>query len=175
MSARVPTKKRPAAMNTAAVIREYDAATDAQSLRACFVDLQEFERTLEPDLPSGAAVADAYLRWMLGRCATWDGAVFVATVGDAAVGFVSVWARVPQDELDEPPGEYAAVSGLVVRPAFRRRGIGRRLLAEAERYVRTRGAATLKIGVLTRNVGARRLYERVGFSEYRVQMTKRLR
>ena len=103
MSARGPTEEPPAAMDNAAVIREYDAATDAQSLRACFVDLQEFERTLEPDLPSGAAVADAYLRWMLGRCATWDGAVFVATVGDAAVGFVSVWARVPQDELSSRP------------------------------------------------------------------------
>ena len=162
-------------MDNAAVIREYDAATDAQSLRACFVDLQEFERSLEPDLPLGAAVADAYLRWMLDRCATWDGAVFVATVGDAVVGFVSVWARVPQEELDEPPGKYAAISDLVVRPAFRRRGLGSRLHTEAERYARTRGAATLKIGVLTRNVGARRLYERVGFSDYRVQMAKRLR
>ncbi len=174
MSARGPTEEPPAATDAAAVIREYDAARDALGLRACFVDLQEFERSLEPDLPPGAAVADAYLRWMLDRGATWDGAVFVATVGDAVVGFVSVWARVPQEELDEPPGEYAAISDLVVRPAFRRRGLGRRLLTEAERYARTRGATTLKIGVLTRNVGAHRLYERVGFSDYRAQMTKRL-
>jgi len=94
--------------------------------------------------------------------------------GAEVVGFVSAWARVPQDELDEPPGEYAAISDLVVRPAFRRRGLGRRLLAEAERYARSHGAATLKIGVLTRNAGAHRLYEEAGFADYRVQMTKRL-
>ncbi len=157
-----------------AAIRAFDAERDAESLRECFVELQEFERTFERDLPAGAAVADAYVRWMLDRCATWDGAVLVAVVGAEVVGFVSVWGRVPQDELDEPPGEYAAVSDLVVRSAFRGRGLGRMLLTEAERYARTRGAATLKIGVLTRNAGARRLYERAGFVDYRVQMTKRL-
>jgi ribosomal protein S18 acetylase RimI-like enzyme len=159
----------------AAAIRAYDAGRDAAAVRACFLELQEFERALEPTLPAGAAVADAYLRRMFDRCAQWDGAVFVAVVAGEEVGFVSVWARVPQEELDEAPGEYAAISDLVVHPEFRRRGLGRMLLAEAERYARTHGAATLKIGVLARNAAARRLYEALDFVDYRVQLAKRLR
>lgn len=157
-----------------AEIRPYDASRDAAGLRACFVALQEFERTLEPTLPCGAEVADGYLTHVFARGAAWDGAVLVAEVEARIVGFVSVWARIPQDEPDEPPEDYAGISDLVVLPDYRNRGIGRALLGAAEDHARARGATSLRIGVLTHNSGAHRLYERVGFVDYRVQMTKRL-
>jgi hypothetical protein len=71
-----------------AVVRVYAPATDASGLRACFVELQEFERGIDPALPEGDGVADVYLERMLDRCATWDGTVFVALVRERVVGFV---------------------------------------------------------------------------------------
>jgi ribosomal protein S18 acetylase RimI-like enzyme len=173
-------------------IRPYRAESDAEGVRACVVALQDYERGLEPALPAGNAMADVYVARMFERCAKWDGVVFVAeseaattpptdaarrATGSSAplIGFVSVWARVPQDEPDEPEGDYAFISDLVVLPASRGRGVGTALLAAAERHARSRGAATLKIGVLARNRDARRLYERVGFLDYRLQLTKSLR
>ena len=155
------------------MIRDYDPARDRAAVRACFAELQDVERGLEPAMPSGDAVADAYLDFMLARCAEWDGAVMVAEEDGAVVGFICVWARVPPDDPSEVRFS-AHVSDLVVLPRFRRRGVGRALLARGEAYARERGAERLRIGVLARNQGARRLYLDSGFREVFVLLTKAL-
>jgi ribosomal protein S18 acetylase RimI-like enzyme len=155
------------------MIRDYDPARDRAAVRACFAELQDVERGLEPALPAGVAVAEAYLDFMFARSAEWDGAVFVAEEGGAVVGFVCVWARVPPDDPSEVRS-CAHVSDLVVLPAWRGRGIGHALLARGEAYARTRGAERLRIGVMARNEGARRLYVTRGFREVYVLLTKAL-
>jgi GNAT superfamily N-acetyltransferase len=66
------------------------------------------------------------------------------------------------------------VSDLVVLPAWRGRGIGRTLLARGEAYACSRGAERLRIGVMAKNEGARRLYGVSGFREVYVLLTKPL-
>ena len=156
------------------VIREYQPERDTSSLRECIVELQDFERTIEPALPAGAAMADAYLAYILARCREYRGQVFVAEVEDKVVGFVSIWARVPPTEPDEPQTEYAYISDLVVLAPFRRRGLGRALLIRAERYAREQKARVMRIGVLAQNVIAKQLYLDVGFTERRVELAKDL-
>ena len=155
------------------MIRDYDPARDRDGVRDCFAELQDVERGLEPALPAGVAVADAYLDFMFARCTEWDGAVFVAEEEGDVVGFICVWARVPPEDPSELR-DCAHVSDLVVLPRFRRRGIGRALLARGEAYARERGAERLRIGVLARNEGARRLYLDSGFREVFVLLTKAL-
>ena len=156
-------------------IREYDPATDAAALRACMAELQDVERAYEPGMPPGEAIVDAYLATTLGRVASTDGRVFVAESPDGAiVGLVSVMAHTTPDEPDEDPRPYAWISELHVRAEHRGGGIGQALMAHAEAWLRTRGAARLKIGVLARNRPARALYERLGFREYHVQLEKDL-
>jgi ribosomal protein S18 acetylase RimI-like enzyme len=60
--------------------------------------------------------------------------------------------------LDDPPGTYALVTDLVVLSSHRGRGIGQQLLGRAEAFVRSAGAAELRIGVLANNITARRFY-----------------
>lgn len=155
-------------------IRQYRGGTDDAALRCLEVELQEFERTVEPALPPGEAMADAYIAHLFACCAKWQGRMFVAEDDGVVAGFVCVYGRCPQEELDESPEPYAFVSDLVVMPAHRNTGIGQRLLATAEAYARECGVAELKIGVLQRNGGALRLYERLGFRQYRIELTKRL-
>jgi ribosomal protein S18 acetylase RimI-like enzyme len=155
-------------------IRDYDPARDAPGLHACFVELQEYERALDPTLLPGEAIARPYLERMLERCRDWSGKVFVAEDGGALAGFVCVWARVPQEELDQDPREQAYVSDLVVRADRRGRGIGRALLRRAEEYARAEGAPALGIGVLVRNRGALDLYRELGFGDYLLQLRKEL-
>lgn len=50
-------------------IREFDAARDAAFIRHCVIEIQEIERSIDPRLPSGRAMADAYCRTLLERCA----------------------------------------------------------------------------------------------------------
>jgi ribosomal protein S18 acetylase RimI-like enzyme len=54
-----------------------------------------------------------------------------------------------------------------VRPAYRNRGIGTRLILEAESVLRERGYERVVIAAAEENHSARRLYERLGYSFYK--------
>jgi|JI10StandDraft_1071094.scaffolds.fasta_scaffold319501_3 ribosomal protein S18 acetylase RimI-like enzyme len=159
---------------TPPTLRPYDPARDRDAVRACGVVLQEFERAIEPSLPPGEAMADDYLDVVLERVARHSGRILVAEIDGAIVGFVAVLGRVPPDAPDDEPIEHAYVSDLVVLPAHRRRGLGRRLLAAAEDFARSLGTKRLDIGVLWKNPEAARLYRELGFEDFRIQMRKRL-
>jgi ribosomal protein S18 acetylase RimI-like enzyme len=155
-------------------IREFDYSRDSAALRDCFIELQNSERQLNPGKPEGSTMVEAYLSWMFAHCREWNGRVFVAEVAGQVIGFVCIWGRVPPNEPDEDPAEYALVSDLVVSAAHRRRGIGSQLLSAAERFARAQGAPSLRIGLSAGNTAARSLYELVGFQEHRIELAKRL-
>ena len=155
-------------------IREYRPETDRTGVRACLVELQDHERAMEPALREGAAMADAHLVHLLARCDEYAGTIFVALDAVEVVGVVSVWGRVPPYGPDDVPFDIAYISDLAVRSTHRGRGIGRALLERAEAFARERGAAVLRVGVRTRNAGARRLYATVGFTDDRVELVKAL-
>jgi ribosomal protein S18 acetylase RimI-like enzyme len=161
-------------MSVPHVIREYEPDRDAQSLRTCIVELQEFERRIDPSLPPGAEMVDAYVSYLLDRCQAYAGKVYVVEADRLVVGFVCVWSRVTPSEPDEPRTSYAYVSDLVVLPRLRRHGLGRALLLHAENYARAQGASVIRIGVLAANSVARALYSSAGFLDRRVELAKSL-
>ena len=154
-------------------IRAWRSA-DEVACRACIVELQEAERQIEPRLRPGEEMADEFLQQAHARCREHDGAILVAEAGGAIAGLVIVLGHVPFEGLDEPPGDCAVVSDLIVRHAFRGRAIGAALLREAERHARAVGARELRIGVLSANLPARNLYLREGFAPYNETLTMTL-
>jgi GNAT superfamily N-acetyltransferase len=153
------------------VIRPY-RDEDRASLLECISELQDAERALDNRLRPGRNIASDYLAAMLDECRQWAGQIFMLEVDGAVAGFTTVYSHVPFDRLDEPPGDYAIVAELLVRPAYRRRGYARALLAHAERYAADQGAAELRIGVLSDNTAARALYLDYGFRPYIETLSK---
>ena len=156
------------------LIREY-RPEDRQQVEECFVELQEFERRIEPRRVEGKVVVEKYLSFMFDKCAQTEGTVFVLEDDERVVGFVSVWARLKVNGLINEEAEVAYVSDLFVSAAYRGRGLGRALLERAEEYASAKGATTLNIGVLADNTAARKLYNDFGFRENKVELTKPLR
>lgn len=154
-------------------IREY-RPEDAARVEQCYIELQDNERRLETLRAEGEAVVHQYLEYILARCVETHGAVFVAELDGLVVGFVCVWAHVVAEELINIEREFALITDLVVLSDDRGRGIGRALLERAEQFAVTQGAKRLRIGVLAKNVAARRLYERFGFADFEVNMLKTL-
>lgn len=156
------------------IVREYSGGTDLDGVRVCLIELQDFERGIDPRRPAGNDIADAYLVETLSKCEDCQGAVFVADDEGELAGYVTVLTKVRSGELDDGNLEYAYVADLVVRKAYRGNGVGRQLLSTAETYARGEGARWLRISALAENDRARRLYRTSGFSELCVDFEMRL-
>jgi ribosomal protein S18 acetylase RimI-like enzyme len=86
--------------------------------------------------------------------------VLVAEVDGAVVGYTQLGAPTPLRSNDH----VLELQGLAVLPAYRRRGIARRLVTAAIEEARSRGVRRLRLRVLAPNSDARRVYESVGFT-----------
>jgi ribosomal protein S18 acetylase RimI-like enzyme len=101
--------------------------------------------------------------------AAWDDvrrgarAILVAEVEALVVGqiFIHFTCPWPVPGIDRPAGYLYAFR---VRPTHRGRGIGRRLLLEAEGTLAASGSTHAVIAVSQDNPDARRLYERIGYT-----------
>ena len=156
------------------MIREFDEKAHLAGVRACLIELQDFERSLDPRLPSGAEIVDDLIPRMMFRCATCDGMVLVAELSEAVVGFVTILAKVKSEEIEEGDIEYGLVSDVVVASKYRKQGIGRKLLEAAESYAKSNGVRWLRIGVLAENHSADGLYDSMGFKRLYIEREKEL-
>ena len=156
------------------IVREYDRDADFEGIRACLIELQDFERRIDRRMPAGDEIANAYILEALSKCAECHGRIFVADQEGEIAGYATVLAKVRSGGLDDGDLEYAYLADLVVRAAYRGRGIGRELIAKAETYARDEGAKWLRVCVRAENEGARRLYNTSGFSELYVDFEKDL-
>jgi GNAT superfamily N-acetyltransferase len=160
-------------VKTRLLVRRFEPARDAESLRNLVVDQQNFHRHIEPTWPSGEAIVTEYLTYLETACASHNGAIFMAEYGEQAAGFVCVVASTCGESPDDP-APFAWVHDIFVRPEHRRRGVAGMLMAEAERFARNQGARVMRLGVLDRNEPARAFYARQGFREYTHVLTKAL-
>jgi GNAT superfamily N-acetyltransferase len=147
---------------------------DADQVTGCIVELQNYERRIDPRVLPGDAVEGWYLDHLLKTCAEQDGTLFVAEDDGRVVGFAAVQCKVANEDVDESAYDFALISDLGVNESHRGRGLGRALIAACEGFARDREARWLRIGVLGKNALARGLYERCGFEDRQVVLEKTL-
>jgi GNAT superfamily N-acetyltransferase len=92
--------------------------------------------------------------------------VFVATVGEEMVGFVSGELR--EGSPTFLPKTWASVDDVFVLPGYRNGGIGRALIASVEGWARRKGANGVSLQVAAANGRGRKFYEDLGFREISV-------
>jgi len=69
---------------------------------------------------------------------------------------------------------YAELTELYVEPSYRRRGVGRALIAYAEQLAHQRGAADVMIMTGVNNTQAQALYRAMGYDSYAVALHRKL-
>lgn len=99
-----------------------------------------------------AEIADPAVKY-----AAPDGAMLVAFMDEEPSGVVA---------LRRANGTACEMKRMYVRPAFRRRGIGRGLALELLRIARERGYATMILDTPDDNVRAIEMYRSIGFTEF---------
>src|SRR5918999_2506404 len=92
--------------------------------------------------------------------------VFVATVGDRMVGFISGELR--EGSPTFLPKTWASVDDVFVEPEYRNRGMGRALLQSVKSWAQERGTDGISLQVAAANSRGRKFYEDLGFREISV-------
>jgi predicted N-acetyltransferase YhbS len=121
-------------------------APDAEAIAALFTD---------EGYPSGPSDIVERLR----RFASEHSRVIVAEYEGAVLGFIALHA-LPRFEHDD---RILRILALVVDAGARERGVGHRLMAEAERVAAELGAAFVEVTAGHHRPDARRLYESLGY------------
>jgi ribosomal-protein-alanine N-acetyltransferase len=83
----------------------------------------------------------------------------IAKVNNEISGFIIV-----QEETEEDTA-YGHIITLNVAPAFRRKGVAKKLLAEVESILKSRGIMQIRLEVRHNNQAAIKLYLHLGFKE----------
>jgi len=138
-------------------------AADVEALVPLLADLFSIEADFRPDVERqrrGLALLLA---------APAQSLVLVAERGGEVVGMVTVQLVVSTAE----GAQSGLLEDMVVAPAARGRGIGRRLLEAAEGWTRERGATRLQLLADRENGPALRFYERMGWRGTRLVCLRR--
>ncbi len=159
---------------TAVKVREYSHGSDFEQLCECVVELQNFERQIDPRLPSGEDIVDEYVKQMQFRCRSCDGQILVADIDGDIAGYVTLLNRLQSDELHEGDTEYGLIADLIIKEKHRGIGLGRKLMEAAEGAAKAYGVRWLRVSVMSANDDARRLYSTSGFSELYAEFEKDL-
>jgi aminoglycoside 6'-N-acetyltransferase I len=90
-------------------------------------------------------------------------AVIVATDGEELIGFVEAGLRAYAEGCATSPVGF--VEGWYVEPEHRERGVGRALIAAAERWALERGCTEMGSDVELPNIISQQAHERLGYQE----------
>lgn len=146
-------------------VRRYTAA-DQPAVLALAARLTEGVASWRDPEAVAAAVAD----WVSGYPAAEandTSAVLVAEQSGRLIGFAGVAQRTHfSGETDGYLGE------LAVAPDAERQGVGRALVAAAERWTKTRGLRRLTLDTGAANLNARAFYRSLGYQEEDVRLSK---
>lgn len=95
--------------------------------------------------------------------------IFLAVSEAGTCGWI--WCH----EIDRMGEKRLHIANIAVNPQFRKQGIGSALYSAAENYARETGYQAIDLLVTASNSGAVKLYRDLGFSDERIQMSKKLR
>jgi aminoglycoside 6'-N-acetyltransferase len=130
--------------------------------------------TIDPErwqAPSLEDVAAHRRHWLAAK--PRDEALVAVADGGEVIGMIELWLRRPSTVPGSAQIQRVTVSlGIAVDPAWRGRGVGTALLAAAEAWAVDRGAERMSLGLDAFNTGALRLYERLGYETWGMEMDK---
>jgi GNAT superfamily N-acetyltransferase len=152
---------------------------DARALAELWLEIGKHLAALNPHafkLPEATGLAE----WFAGSLTTAsneDSTTFVAEVGHEVAGTIYVRLIPPMETasrqvLRDVGLLRAEIDALAVAERFRRRGIGRQLMSEAERWGRQKGAGLFFLDTYIASPLSVPFYERIGYARRSVRFVK---
>lgn len=138
--------------------------------------MQEFEKPFEAHYKSAEDLDAAYLDKQWQDCHDQVGHILLAECNGKAQGLAIIHtAMVNHGDAEEYAHASAHIGELVVVVEARGTGIGKALLEACEKLAIAAGRDEITIGVLSENLGAKKLYNEVGYVDSSIRLRKPLR
>jgi len=139
------------------------APRDRERLIDLLQTLNRDEDLVTGDRRCDRGAAEENLETTEARLARTGGRFLVAEVGGEVAGLLTLAFQEEELYVRAECRPYAHIVELVVAAERRRQGVGRALMAAAERLARERGHTRLTVGVMAGNAAAELAYARQGF------------
>jgi len=158
-------------------IRHYEER-DRDALEECMNGQQMYLAGLDP-LKQFKRFDDGgkkYRDWLVREVQKLNGAILMACEGNKVVGFIAGYV-VPHDEPDREtrikalPG---SIQDIYVREEYQSRGIGGKLMAAFEAYLKSKGCDEVWVDAFIPNPRSVKFYEREGYTSQFVEMLKKI-
>lgn len=161
-------------MNITPPIIRQATESDYEQLCDLFEELDALHRKGRPDLfhkPQGAPRERSYVASLI---AGPDSAVLVAGDRGSRVlyGFATLIIRTLPENPVRTARRFVEIDNLAVRRDWRRMGLGRLLINEADRWAARNNLGSVELAVHEFNAEAIRFYEAVGFSTFLRRMSR---
>jgi ribosomal protein S18 acetylase RimI-like enzyme len=148
------------------------ASSDAAALGRLGALLVEVHHAFDPKrfIPVTPATEGGYAAFLAAEIERPDALVLVAEVEGAVIGYA--YAALEGSDFMALRGPAGILYDLLVDPANREQGTGRRLLAAALEALTARGAPRILISAAEGNEAAQRLFAAAGFRRTMIEMTR---
>lgn len=146
--------------------------SDAADLGRLGAQLVKAHHDFDPDrfLSPGPDTEHGYGRFLRSELGREAVILLVAEAGERVVGYV--YGGLEGHDWMALRGPAGVIHDLVVDPAHRRAGVGRRLLDAMIAHVSTHGAPRIVLSTAVRNEAAQRLFAAAGFRPTMIEMTR---
>jgi mycothiol synthase len=149
------------------IVRPYRPQTDFRAVLDAQCDLYQLNFPRFVCTPQFLAEQGARLRQAARR--PYEHALFVLEDEGEVQGFV--WTVIRMDLQ----GLFGSVDQVYLKPAYRGRGLGARLMEAAHRHLAEAGVAYVRLYVTESNRAAVSLYRRLGYDVIRLEMERPVR
>jgi ribosomal protein S18 acetylase RimI-like enzyme len=138
--------------------------SDLPCLAASMVRLQQLHAIAFPEIYRQFDAADAlsHLSAVLSRA---DAMVRVAVDDGSVVGHAVLVVETKPESMFTHPQRYGHITQIEVEPEFRRRGIGRLLLADCEQLARSQNLSRIVLDVWAFNHSAKAFFQALGYDD----------
>ena len=147
---------------------------DYEALLPLFEDIDALHRQQHPERFQKPAGPARDRDFFLTALADEQAGFFVAEVSGELVGHVRVIVRDTPPVPILKPRRFAHIDEIVVRAAYRGRGVGHLLMEQAEAWARSQGAVSIELGVYAFNHEAQEFYRGLGYAPFHLLMNKNL-
>ena len=148
---------------------------DYESLCELFEEADELHRTHLSEMfqsSNGPARDKAFILDLL---ADQSATIFVVESNRELLGLVQAVIKAAPSMSIFVPRRYAVVDTLVIKEAFRRQGIGQKLMDQVHQWAISKGVSDVELNVYAFNEEADALYRKLGYETISYKMRKSLR